>query len=73
MSTRYTGSNPVLTTKQKIMNTYRFDYYAWIPGYNDFDQSDITIKADSEEKAWEEFNACVKFVKNASIQLVTNT
>jgi hypothetical protein len=55
------------------MNTYRFDYYAWIPGYNDFDQSDITIKAESEERAWEEFSNRVKFVKNASIQLVTNT
>jgi hypothetical protein len=49
------------------MNTYRIDYYAWNPGYNDFDQSDITIKADSEAHAWVEFNKHVKFCKSAHI------
>ena len=53
------------------MNTYRIDYYAWVPGYNDFDQDEFIVKAESEEKAWEEFRNRVRFVKNASIQIVT--
>ena len=52
------------------MNTYKIDFYAWIPGYNDFDQSEIVITADSEQEAWQQFNDRVKFCKNANITKV---
>jgi hypothetical protein len=49
------------------MNTYRIDFYAWIPGYNDFDQDEIVIKAESEQEAWKQFQDRVKFCKSAHL------
>ena len=49
------------------MKKYNFSYYGWIPGYDDFDQDWITIEAESEEAAWEEFKRLVKFAKSGTI------
>lgn len=46
---------------------FYFEYYGWIPGYNDFDSSDITIKAKTQFEAWDIFNKKVKFAKSASL------
>lgn len=37
------------------MNTYRFDYIAWIPSYRDTDIDWTFVVADSEEQAIEKF------------------
>ena len=46
---------------------YYFEYYGWIPGYNDFDMDDITIDATSEKDAWIQFNKLTRYVKSAGL------
>ena len=52
------------------LHSYTFEYYGWIPGYNDFDTDWITIQAESPAHAWERFNARVRFAKTATISTV---
>lgn len=52
------------------MKEYTFSYYGWIPHYRDFDQDWITIQAEDEYKAWQEFNRLVKFYKSVGIESV---
>jgi hypothetical protein len=42
-------------TENTTINTYEFSGIRFVPGYNDFDQDWVTIKAQSEEEAWKEF------------------
>jgi hypothetical protein len=51
-------------TKQQ---EYYFQYYGWIPGYNDFDMDDFTVKATSVEDAWKQFNKLTRYVKSAGL------
>lgn len=62
------------TTIQNVTkeNAYTISYFAWIPSYRDFDYDDITINAESEELAWNEFNKIIPFVKAASITHINN-
>jgi len=53
-------------TEQKL-NEYYFEYYGWIPGYNDFDMDDLTVHAASEKEAWKAFNESCKYVKSAGL------
>lgn len=45
------------------MNTYTFTYYGWIPGYDDFDQDWIDVKADTLDEALEKVNKMKLFIK----------
>ena len=45
------------------LNSYTFEYYGWIPGYNDFDQEWITITAVSKEDAWAQINKMKLYAK----------
>jgi len=45
------------------LNNYTFEYYGWIPGYNDFDQEWITISAASKEEAWAQVNKMKLYAK----------
>ena len=49
------------------MKKYTFVYYAWIPGYNDFDTDEITLSAKDLNAAWAEFGKKVKYVKSAEL------
>jgi hypothetical protein len=37
------------------MNEYEFSGMRFVPGYNDWDQDWIIIRANTEEEAWEMF------------------
>lgn len=37
------------------MNEYEFSGMRFVPGYNDWDQDWIAIRANTEEEAWELF------------------
>lgn len=54
------------------MNTYTFTYYGWIPGYNDFDQDWVDIKADTVEEAQQKANEYVKFSKHDPLLVSIN-
>lgn len=45
------------------MNTYTFTYYGWIPGYDDFDQDWIDVKANTLEEALTKLNKMKLFIK----------
>jgi len=45
------------------MNTYTFTYYGWIPGYDDFDQDWIDVKADTIEEALTKVKQMKLFIK----------
>ena len=45
------------------MHTYIFTYYGFIPGYNDFDQEWITIKADNLEDALNDLKSRTIYTK----------
>ena len=44
-----------MKNKINTLNEYEFSGIRFVPGYNDFDQDWITIKAESEEEAWKKF------------------
>jgi hypothetical protein len=54
-------------TNESTLNSYYFQYYGWIPSYRDFDVDDMTIKAATEEEAWEKFRKYAPFVKNGGL------
>lgn len=58
-----------INTSPKL-NSYHFDYYGWIPSYRDFDQSDITIEAENETEAWNQFNKKVRYASAAQLSSV---
>ena len=47
------------------MKKFEFEFYGFIPSYGDFDQEWVTISAETEDEAWEEFNKMYRYVKAA--------
>ena len=45
------------------MKNYQFNYYGWVPGYNDFDDEQVFISAPTKEEAIVIFNSRKRFIK----------
>jgi hypothetical protein len=45
------------------MKNFQFNYYGWVPHYNDFDDEQIFISATTKEEAIKIFNSKKRFIK----------